>query len=107
MGDFAHERKHPQLMLDLEFGLVCMIEKSLNVGNPIRTSTLKEMCSDLYLGLRALAIHDDAGEGLGLGDVSEHVSTLIAYVTSRCPWCKVDIVSDTLGLYSHIHYCHV
>ena len=108
MGDFAHEGNQPQLMHDLEYGLLCFIEDSLNEGIPIRTSTLQEMCSDLYLGLRALAIHDDAGERLGLGDVSEeHVSTLIAYVTSRCPWCKVDIVSDTLGLYSHIHYCHV
>ena len=72
MGDFAHERKQPQIMLVLEFGLVCMIGKSVNVGTSITKSSIKEMGSDLYLELRALPIYDDAGERLRLlSDLSE------------------------------------
>ena len=71
MGDFPHKRKQPQIMLDLEFGLVCMIGKSVNEGTSITKSSIREMASELYLELRALPIYDDAGEKLRpLSDLS-------------------------------------
>ena len=106
MGDFALERNQPQLMHDLEYGLLCFIQDALKNGIIIRTSTLQEMCSDLYLGLRGLALHDDYGRRLGLGEVTEdHVRTLIGYVTSVCPWCTLLLEPGSPGLYGNIHFC--
>ena len=96
-------------MVDMEFALLSMVKKSINIGNEVMKSSLKKMGKNLFNKLRALLIYDDSGERLkSLSDLSEeHMNTLLDTANTICPLCKVDTLADHAALLEHLHDYHV
>ena len=90
-----NKTQRPTIMVDMEFALLSMVKKSLNIGHAVTRSYLKKMGKDLFKRLRALQLYDDSGERLeSLSDLSEeHMNTLLSTKKTICPLCKDDILA--------------
>ena len=95
-----NKTQRPTIIVDMEFALLSMINKSINIGHKINKSSIKKMGKSLFNRLRALQIYDDSGERLrSLSDLSEeHMNQLPATANTTCPLCEEDILADHQAL---------
>ena len=107
-----NKTQRPTIMIDMEFALLCMLKKSLNVGNAVTKSAIKKMAKDIFSRLRALQIYNYPGERLQpLSQMSEEeINMLLSNDKKECPICHTDIYADAAALhdamYEHISSTH-
>ena len=88
MADYLlNKTQRPTIMVDMEFALLSMVKKSINIGHAVTKMYLKKMGKILFKRLRALQLYDDSGERLkSLSDLSEeHMNTLLSTEKNYLP----------------------
>ena len=104
--------QRPTIIIDMEFALICMLKKSLNLGTAVRKKAIKTMAKDIFERLRGLQIYDDRGERLHtLTQMSEEqINMMLSKEKKECPVCQIDIYGDAAAvhdvLYVHIRDTH-
>ena len=98
-----NKTQRPTIIVVMEFAVISMVKKQINVGNAVTKSCLKKMGKNLFNRLRALLIYDDSGERLkSLSDLSEeYMNTLLATASTICPLLKEDILAGHAAYHDH------
>ena len=93
-----NKTQRPTIMSDMEFALLSMLKKEINIGSVVTKVTLKKMGKSVFSSLRALLIYDDSGERFrSLSDLNEeHMKTL----------CNDEILPCLAALLEHLKDSH-